>query len=340
MDSYDDESPIEIIDDRFTLRPVSVIARGGMGVVYEADMLGCEGFSKRVAVKTLRTKWSENRKFVDLLNAEAKLVAGLVHENIAQMYLLGALEDGRRYVVMEYVQGMSLMQMMIRLWHKMKLLPEPLSVHIVSRIARGLGYAHNYCDRTGERLGIVHRDVCPSNILITTEGLAKLIDFGVAKAATMTIIGDNWQTGKIAYMSPEQANRKPVDSRSDIYALGAVLFELLAGRPMRNVEKEGSPEDLSSQPVPWKYVEDQAGEDLVAILRQMLDPNPIKRFDSANDAARALEEYIYRDGYGPTIQTVEAYMRENFPDLYDYGSSLDELPEQKNPTVTRAADDD
>ena len=135
--------------------------------MYEAEMIGCEGFSKRVAVKTLRRKWTENRKFVDLLVAEAKLVSSLVHENIVQMHLLGELPDGRRYVVMEYVQGMSLMQMMIHLWRQMKLLPEPLAVHVVSRIARGLGYAHEFRDRMGANQQIVHRDVCPSNIPVS-----------------------------------------------------------------------------------------------------------------------------------------------------------------------------
>ena len=317
MKTYEDEAPIEVINDRFELRPVSVIARGGMGVVYEAEMIGCEGFSKRVAVKTLRRKWTENRKFVDLLVAEAKLVSSLVHENIVQMHLLGELPDGRRYVVMEYVQGMSLMQMMIHLWRQMKLLPEPLAVHVVSRIARGLGYAHEFRDRMGANQQIVHRDVCPSNILLTTEGLAKLIDFGVAKAASMSIIGDQWQTGKLAYMSPEQAQRKPVDARSDIYGLGAVLYELVAGRPMRDFDVAASPEEIASQPVPWSFLEDQAGKDLVEILRKMLDPDPLRRYSGANEVAHLLEEYIYRDGYGPTIQTVEAYMREHFPNLYE-----------------------
>lgn len=314
--AFDDEEPIGVIQDATAIRPVRVIARGGMGIVYEADLIGCEGFSKRVAVKMIRRRWGDNQRFVKLLVAEAKLVSDLVHENIAQMYLLGTDPDGRHYVVMEHVAGLSLYDLMVRHWEVQRRMPQPLAIHIVSRIARGLAYAHQFRDETGHPLMIVHRDVCPSNILVTLEGLAKLIDFGVAKARTMTIISDKWQTGKTAYMSPEQAKREPVDFRSDIFALGSVLFELLAARPMRLTDDETAPEDVADEPVNWEYLGKGVDADLRAILARMLALKPHERYDDTNAMARDLEEYIYRDGYGPTIQTVEAYMRELCPDLY------------------------
>lgn len=312
------EEPIGYIEDRLSIQPIRVIARGGMGIVYEADLLGCEGFAKRVAVKTLRKKWCKNRRFVELLVAEAKLVASLVHENIAQMHQLGQLPDGRHYVVMEFVNGLSLYELQLGLWRKGTYLPQSLAVHIASRVARGLGYAHSFRDRTGACLQIVHRDICPSNILVTTEGLTKLIDFGVAKARTMTIIGDDWRTGKISYMSPEQAMRQHVDFRSDIFALGGVLFEMLAGHPLRKVDHATSAEEAIGMPIPWQRLRKDVDDELRSILARMLAPNPAERFGHADLAARALEEYIYRDGYGPTIQTVEAYLRQQFPDLYRY----------------------
>jgi len=317
-DSYEDEEPIGVIEDRIRLVPTRIISRGGMGIVYEASMLGREGFAKRVAVKMLRKKWSDNRKFIDLLVAEAKLVSNLVHENIVQMYLLGRLPDGRDYLVMEYVKGISLFELMLGHWEKRTRIPQPLGIHICSRIARGLGYAHAVRDASGAQIDIVHRDVCPSNILITTEGLPKLIDFGVAKARTMSIIGDDWQLGKAGYMSPEQAKRKSVDHTSDIFALGAVLFEVLCGRAMRDLSERDRDTEFADNPAPWHYLDGIADNELKVILGGCLASDPVARYRDANEVAVALEEYIYRDGHGPTIQTVEAHLRKEFPGLYTY----------------------
>jgi len=332
---FPDEEHVEIIDARLQLHLHRVIARGGMGIIYEADLVGCDGYSKRVAVKTLRKKWNENQRFVDLLVAEAKLVSDLVHENIVQMYWLGQLPSGRHYMVMEYVEGVSLYELLYDHWRKRKLLPQPIAIHIVSRIARGLGYAHSMQNARGELLRIVHRDVCPSNVLITSEGLSKLIDFGVAKAETMTIIGDDWQTGKVAYMAPEQARREAVDFRSDIFAMGAVLFEMITGRPMRHIEGKDIPKGFENQPIPWTYLEERADKDIQAIVTRMVAPDPADRFQDTNSVAQALEEYIYRDGYGPTIQTVETYLRNEFPSLYVFpkGRLGHRVPD--HPTVTQ-----
>lgn len=292
--------------------------RGGMSVVYEGRRLGCEGFEKRVAVKMLLSKWSENRPFLDLFLAEAKLVSDLVHENIVQIYQLGQVPGGAYYMVMEYVHGIPLSEFVAYHVQRGVQAPEPLAVHIASRIARGLAYAHAFQDRTGQPLRIVHRDVCPNNILITAEGLSKLTDFGVATAAKQTGISRNWLAGKVKYMSPEQAAVRAVDFRTDMYSLGAVLFEILSGKPIRPPDSDPAEQDFAKIPVPWDVLPARTGKDLVEILRRMLDPDPAKRFQDTGEAARALEYYIYRDGYGPTIQTVEAYLRKAFPHLYDY----------------------
>lgn len=319
-----DEELVSRIDGDVDIELTRVIARGGMGVVYDGLLHGCEGFTKRVAVKMLRKRWSENDNFVKLMVAEAKLVSGLVHENIVQMHLLGQLEDGRHYVVMEYVDGVSLFGLLCEHRRRKVAIPQSLTIHIVSRIARGLSYAHGFRARDATLLNIVHRDVCPSNIMITLEGLSKLIDFGVAKARTMTIIGDDWQTGKMAYMSPEQAGRQYADRRTDIFALGTVLFEMLAGRPMRLVQPDHRAEDFIEEPIPWNVLPEFVDSELRDILARMLAPQPDDRWESANDLAVTLEEYIYRDGYGPTIQTVEAHLREVLPQRYR--DAYDPLP--------------
>jgi serine/threonine protein kinase len=307
------------------------IAEGGMSIVYEGCQLGAEGFTKRVAVKMLLQKWTENERFMALFAAEAKLVSDLVHENIVQILQLGRLPDRQYYIIMELVEGLSLYQFMLGHQARGMRIPEPLVVHIASRIARGLAYAHGFKDGTGRLLGIVHRDVCPKNVLITNEGLAKLTDFGIAKARHTTIIDDRWLTGKTKYMSPEQAARQAVDFRADIFALGAVMFEMLAGLPIRPPDADPLHPDFLSIPVPWDRLPADVGPELAVILRRMLDPVPDRRFQDTRELARALEYYIYKDGYGPTIQTVEEYLRHNFPDLYQ--------PKEKTgmPEIARAA---
>ena len=304
------------IQNQSRIRLVREVARGGMSVVYEGRQLGYEGFEKQVAVKMLLDKWSGNARFLKLFIAEAKLVSDLVHENIVQIYQLGRRPDDRCYIVMEFVAGLSLREFLNHHLGGRRPVPVPLAVHVASRVARGLAYAHARHDDTGRPLGIVHRDVCPNNILITTEGLTKLTDFGVAKALPHRIIGDHWLTGKSRYMAPEQAARRAVDFRADQYALGVVLFELLAGAPPRGEAADPQRDDFARLPVPWDRLPSGLGEDLVAVLRRALDPDPAARYIDTADMARDLELHIYRDGYGPTIQTVEAYLRAQFPRLY------------------------
>jgi len=309
-------APLQTIRLDAPLELTRQIGQGGMSVVYEGRLVGAQGFDKKVAVKMLLEKTAADPRFLKLLTEEAKLVADLVHENIVQTYYLGQRADGIPYIVMEYADGISLHDFIAAHAARGTRIPEALAVHIASRVARGLAYAHAFRSDTGLRLDIVHRDVCPKNIIITTIGLAKLTDFGIAKAACNSVIGDHWLTGKVKYMSPEQAQRWPVDSRSDIYSLGAVLFEMLAGVPVRPADSKPLDPGFAAIPVPWEDLPSATGTALLQMLKRMLDPNPDRRFQDTNELARALEYYIYKDGYGPTIQTVEAYLRTSFPDLY------------------------
>ncbi len=310
-----DEQPKEIRDQLHIVLNRKV-AQGGMSVVYEGHLIGPVGFQKKVAVKTLLPKWGGNDRFMELFIAEAKLVSDLVHENIVQILHLGRLAEGTYYIVMEFVDGLPLRDFMSHHVKTGRRIPVPLTIHIASRIARGLAYAHGFRDRLGRRMEIVHRDVCPNNVLITTEGLSKLTDFGVAKALSLQIIGDGWLTGKARYMAPEQAARKPVDFRADQYALGAVLFEMLAGRPVRPAEADPRVTPFDTLAVPWDLLPPDTSPEIQAILRRLLEPAPDTRWSETSDLAKALEYEIYKDGYGPTIQTVEAYLREHFPHLY------------------------
>lgn len=309
------EAPLPVIEDTLSYVLTRKIAEGGMGAVYEAQQIGTDGYEKTVAIKMLLKELADER-FAQLFVAEAKLVANLVHENIVQIYQLGKRGD-EYYFVMEYVQGISLADFIRRHKFYRMHLPENLAVFIASRIARGLAYAHKRIDPQGNPLIIVHRDVCPHNILVTTEGLPKLADFGVAKATSMALLGDKYLVGKFLYMAPEQAQRKKVDYRADIFALGAVLFELLTYKNIRDPEQvEGDAEQLLDIEIPWDQLPENTSEELTGILKKMLAPLPEDRYQDTDLLARALEYYIYRHGYGPTIQTLEDYMRKYFDYLY------------------------
>lgn len=308
---------LRAIRDVSSYRITRKIAEGGMGTVYEAVQDGAMGFRKTVAVKTLLPQLSDTEQFVEMFIQEAKLVANLVHENIVQIYQLGRTPEGW-YIVMEYVNGLSLHEF-IR-FHKLtrSSLPQPLAVFITSRIARGLAYAHSRADNSGMALKIVHRDVCPNNVLITTEGLPKLTDFGIALVmAHLKAAETRSLMGKLTYMSPEQARKKPVDFRTDLFALGAVLFELLSGNRIRlGRTQEEATEMAKAGYVQWEGLPDTVPEDLRRILERCMAFNPGARYESTKDLAKELEYYIYKDGYGPTIQTLEEYLRRQFPYLY------------------------
>ena len=292
------------------------IAEGGMGTVYEASQLGVQGFEKRVALKTLLNELYEDERFIDMFIDEAKLVANLVHENIVQIYQLGKADFGY-YIVMEYVNGIPLHDLIDELNDKQKLMPVELAVFITSRIARALSYAHSRTDKYKFPLNIVHRDVCPNNILITTEGLPKLTDFGIAKARNNIMpANDQCLMGKLMYMPPEQALKKGTDQRGDIYALGIVLFELLSGHKGREGRTESETLELACQGCVDTDVLPELPEGLLDLLFKAIQVDPEDRFQSADEMCAALEYFIYKDGYGPTIVTLEKYLRKEFSQLY------------------------
>jgi len=304
---------LKTLEDSVVFRIVRTIAAGGMGSVYEARQVGAAGFEKRVAIKTILPELSADQRFVDLFIQEAKLVADLVHENIVQIYQFGFSKRHGHYIVMEYISGLTLAEFIRVNAATHTCVPEELAVFVVSRIARGLAYAHTRVGRTGLPLNIVHRDVCPNNILITTEGLPKLGDFGIAKAATQAVAT---RGGKRSYMSPEQATSGQVDGRSDIYSLGLVLFELLARRSARSLWADRLGEAARAGWVDWEALDPGISAPVRAILERMLQRDPEQRYAASDRLAYELEYCIYHQGYGPTVVTLEAYLRKHFSGLY------------------------
>jgi len=294
---------------------IAHIAEGGMGSVCKALAKGLDGFEKVVAIKTLLSCYSDDQKFVDRFIEEAKLVANLVHENIVQIYQLSQYND-QYFFVLEYVDGISLFDFME--FHNKTRTPFPrnLAVFIAARVARGLAYAHSRKDSMGQPMNIVHCDICPHNILITSEGLPKITDFGIARAAT--ICSDDTISGKLPFMSPEQANKAEIDFRSDIYSLGIVLFYMLSGHTTRRLDVKLREILLQAQEnyIDWEKLPRGLDPELQKILRKMLATNPEDRYQNTSELAKDLEYFIYKDGYGPTIVTLANYLREQMPGIF------------------------
>jgi serine/threonine-protein kinase len=216
---------------------------------------------------------------------------------------------------MELIRGVNLEQFSTQLAEKRKSLPKELAVFITSRIARGLAYAHAKTDKDGKPLGIVHRDVSFKNIMIAFEGDVKLTDFGIAKArGFLTDQEGEVVAGKPDYMSPEQADFQVTDRRSDIFSAGVVLAHLLLGRNLfKGSTAEESRSRILNQPIPdFRVLDSRIDADLNDILHQCLAHDADRRYENADKLMTELEKYIYRDGYGPTNETLGKFIRDLF----------------------------
>lgn len=291
-----------------------VIAEGGMGTVYEARQYGIDGFSKTVAIKLIKEEYSKIPEFCNNFIGEAKLVADLVHTNIVQTYHLGFME-GQYYIVMEHVRGVTLEDFIIRHLETKQDIPIDLAVFIISRLCRGLAYAHQKTDRKGKLLGIVHRDVNPKNLLITVEGDVKLTDFGIAKARKIMYNKEGEViAGKDEYLSPEQARREVTDPRADLFSCGVILSEMISGI---NIFESDTAEETRKNiqtyhPPSFHLLRREVDASLNSILQKALHKQRSGRYQSALEMLFALERYIYKDRYGPTSEKLAYYMHELF----------------------------
>ncbi len=223
--------------DRYEL--ICPIAEGGMASVWIARQTGKHGFQKLVAVKTMLPKYAEDPAFQHMFIDEARIASRIEHANVTQILDVGE-QHGVTYLVMEYVDGDALSKISRAARKKNVKIPLGVLLRIVADVCGGLHAAHELRDDKGRPLGVVHRDVSPQNVLVTTRGVAKLIDFGIAKARDRLSGDTNADTlkGKVQYMAPEQALGKAVDRRADVYAVGAVLYHLIAGKPPFEAEND------------------------------------------------------------------------------------------------------
>lgn len=288
------------------------LAEGGMAEIFLASSFGPEGFEKQVIIKRIRAGLAGDPSFVKMFVSEARLVSQLNHSNIVQIFDFDRHED-TFYIAMEYVRGVSLAQAHERSRERRAQVPSIVAAQIAIEVARGLSFAHRLTEH-GDPLGIVHRDVTPHNILLSYEGAVKLTDFGIAKAGSRaSTVG--MLKGKFAYMSPEQSRGEPVDSRTDVFALGITLWELLAGQQLFDADSDiavlrAVQERQVAVPEQFNPTVDPA---LGAIVMRCLERERTARFQSAQELERALNRYVI--GYAERSEEIEVatWIRDLFP---------------------------
>ncbi len=294
---------------------VRKVASGGMGSVYLAEQLGADGFRKIVAIKTIKKEYLKNKENVDLFVGEAKLVADLIHENVLQVYQLGQTK-GIYYIVMEYAHGKNLADFIKEHKTRGKVTNVEIGAFVISRVCRALHYAHEAKSMSGQPLNIVHRDVTPSNVIVTYGGVVKLTDFGIAKAVSMATPDEQEVImGKLPYMSPEQAKFVGTTRQSDVFSLGLVMYELLTNTVVYNVNDiDDLVDKMDNYSIkPPRRLNPHIPEKLEAIMIRALEVNPANRYQTAREFGQDLEHYMYDGGYGPTNEKLQRYLQRLFP---------------------------
>jgi len=268
------------------------IASGGMATVYLARLLGMGGFQRFVAMKRLHPHLASEKEFVEMFLDEARIAARIHHPNVVPILEVGASTVGY-YLVMEYIEGDTLARLLARAASTGKRLPVSIALRIAIDMLSGLHAAHELHDDQNQPVNLVHRDVSPQNVLVGQDGIARITDFGVARAAsrlTATRVGQ--LKGKIAYMAPEQAaGAEDLDRRADVFSSGIVIWEALAQKRLFKAENEAATlSRVITEPVPLLFqIAPLVSKEVSGVVMRALDRDPDKRFPSCAAFADALE---------------------------------------------------
>jgi serine/threonine-protein kinase len=295
--------------DRYEL--ICPIAEGGMASVWIARQTGKHGFHKLVAVKTILPKFAEDPHFQKMFIDEARLAARIEHANVTAILDVGEQNDVT-YLVMEYVDGDALSKLHRAAVKRGARIPPGVVLRVVADVCGGLHTAHELRDERGQPLGVVHRDVSPQNVLVSTRGVAKLIDFGIAKAGDR-LSGDtntDQLKGKVQYMAPEQALGHAIDRRADVWAVGAVLYHLLAGKPPFDAGSEVQTLLFLSSGRPPVPLPPGIPAPVSAVVKRALTSAPDGRYATALDLQRAIEQAMLEANLVTTTSGVAAYLAE------------------------------
>ena len=282
-------------------RDLVELGAGGMGDVYLSVVQGPAGFSKLLVVKRLRSSLAEDPELLAMFLTEARIAARLNHPNVVQTIEVG-FDGARHFIAMEYLDGQSL-QTLLRRGQTIGGVPLPMHLRVLAETSAGLHYAHELADIDGNKLGVVHRDATPHNVFVTYEGQIKVVDFGIAK------VGDGERTrtgvlkGKVPYMSPEQIDGAPVDRRTDVYAVGAMLWQAATGQRLwKGLGDMQVMARVHAGTIPSpREVSRIVPERLDAIVRRAMAHKKEDRYPTCADLQADLEEYL--EGLGGKTAT-------------------------------------
>ncbi|MBN1849268.1 MAG: protein kinase [Deltaproteobacteria bacterium] len=289
------------------------LAHGGMAELYRAKLIGAEGFEKLIAIKMILPHLAEEENLIKSFIEEAKLAAYLQHQNIVQIYDFGSV-DGAYYIAMEYLYGKDLKLVIKRAKEKKAPLSLEMVLYIATQVCAGLAYAHKLKDFQGRPLNIIHRDIGPQNVFVTYDGQVKIIDFGIAKAAIQdTTTQEGSIKGKVAYMSPEQAQGKVIDHRSDLFAMGILLYEMATRKKMFEGDAfQVFAKVREADYTPPEVVKSDLPMQVYRILEKALKKDREQRYQSAEEMLADLEVCIQQLSFSSSFRGLSQYMNELF----------------------------
>jgi serine/threonine protein kinase len=285
------------------------LGQGGMGAVFLAKRLGVGGFEKTFVVKCMLDSLSSSEELITMFFDEARLAARLTHPSIAQIYDFGVI-DGTYYIAMEHIAGEDLAAIIAKLRERKVRIPVHIALRILLDVCAGLDYAHTLSEGDTP-LGIVHRDVSPSNVMVSYQGSVKLLDFGIAKTtARLTETRSGGFKGKLSYLAPEQIQDRPIDARADLFCLGITMFDLLTLRhPFRRETELGTMHAILHDDLPDpRTLRENVPDGVVAIMNKALARDREERYESAADLAVALQSGLSRIAPGTGVADVARFM--------------------------------
>lgn len=299
------------------------IGEGGMAEVYKARRSGVAGFQKILVVKKILPMFATNTAFIEMLVQEAKICSILQHPNVVPIFDLGEV-DGSYYITMEYVPGIDLLRVLQRAARSATRVPTTVALQITAELAKALAYAHSAHDHDGRPLNLVHRDVSPANVMIGWRGEVKLMDFGVARAdievevkrGAASLVRHDGLKGKLSYMSPELVTGGAVDHRSDLFALGTLLYEMLTLKRlfMGKSELHTLSNIREARITRRMQRHDYIPDGVQAIIRRSLAREPGDRYQSALEFEEAIADYLFEERIRTNAATIARFMADLFPE--------------------------
>jgi serine/threonine protein kinase len=293
---------------------LALLAKGGLAEIWLARQSGMAGFEKLVVVKRLHERLQPEREYVDMFLDEARINARLQHTNVLSVYELGEI-DGRYFLTMEYIEGLPLGVLAKKAQERIGDLPIAIAGGLMVQAAHGLHYSHEAIGADGAPMNIVHRDLSPLNLLVSFDGVLKIADFGVAKAdGRLTHTKSGMIKGTPTYMSPEQCTGEPMDRRSDVFALGILLWEILTGKRLfkRDIIDDTYRAITSGAIPPPSTHRLELPTSLDALTLRALARRPADRFQTAEELRHELETVLHREGLRAEVVDVRAFLEKHF----------------------------